>query len=263
MSAIKICTYNVNSIRTRKELILAWLSREPVDILCLQEIKVEDKDFPYEDFQNLGYTCYVKGQKAYNGVAVCSKMEADEVITKVGYELLDRESRMLVCRFNDTWVINTYFPHGDVRGTQKFEYKLSFYDAFLDFLNGNFKKEDRIVLLGDMNVALEDIDVYDPYILKDTIGTMPEERERLRRLLDWGFVDAFRHLYPDKRQFTWWDYIGGMVWKDLGMRIDYILLTKPMLEGLKDVYVDMWPRRRKTPKPSDHAPVIAVLSSHS
>ncbi len=255
----KVSTYNVNSIRARKELLFNWLQRENIDILCLQEIKAEEKDFPFLNFGALGYKCYVKGQKAYNGVAICSKLHLDEIITKTGIQTLDKESRIIVGKVKDTWIVNTYFPHGDVRGSQKFRYKMDFYKAFIEFVRSNFTPEDRIVLLGDMNVALEDIDVFDPTLLRDTIGTMQEEREALRSILEWGFIDAFRFLYPTKIQFTWWDYIGGMVWKDKGMRIDYILITKPLIKDLVDVYVDMWARKRKTPKPSDHAPVIAVF----
>ncbi len=256
---LKVATYNVNSIRARRELLLSWVSKEGPHILCLQELKVEDKDFPYEDFRSLGYQCYVNGQKTYNGVAICSKMPADGLLEKTGFEVLDRESRVITCKFGDVWVINVYFPHGDVRGTQKFYFKLEFYREFLNFLDHRFKPTDHIILLGDMNVAPQDMDVYDPQVLKDTIGTMPEERQALERLLNWGLVDSFRYLYPDKRQFTWWDYIGGMVWKDAGMRIDLILITQPLLGKLKDVYVDMWARKRRTPKPSDHAPVVALF----
>ncbi len=258
---IKVCTYNVNSIRTRKELLLMWLEKEKVNILCLQEIKTEEKNFPFLDLSALGYKCYIKGQKAYNGVAICSKMAIDDVIYKTGVEILDKESRIIAVKVKDTWIINTYFPHGDLRGTEKFYYKLNFYSAFLEFIRSHFKTEDKIILLGDMNVALGDIDVFDPVLLKDTIGTMPEERKALKDVLNWGFIDAFRFLYPNKVQYTWWDYIGGMVWKDKGMRIDYILITKPLTSVLKDVYVDMWARKRKSPKPSDHAPVIGVFDS--
>jgi len=152
-----ICTFNVNSIRARKDLTIEWLKRSRIDILCL-------------------------------------------------------------------------------RGSEKFYYKLEFYKRFLEFLKAEYSPADKICLLGDFNVAIEDIDVYD--------------------ILRWGFVDAFRYMYPDKIQYTWWDYIGGKIWKDQGMRIDYILVTEPLLKHIKDIWVDLWPRRRRTPKPSDHAPLI-------
>ena len=256
---IKVATYNVNSIRARKELVFMWLERSPVEVLCLQEIKTENHNFPSLDFATLGYKCFVHGQKAYNGVAICSKFELKDLFKGIDNPKFDKESRVIGGRFEEVWLINAYFPHGEERGKEKFYYKLEFYQAFYEFLNKNFKPTDKIILVGDMNVALEDIDVYDPEILRDTIGTMPEERQALRRILEWGFVDSFRFLYPNKVQFTWWDYIGGAVWKNEGMRIDYVLITKPLLENLKDVFVDTWPRKRKEPKPSDHAPVIGVF----
>jgi exodeoxyribonuclease-3 len=256
---LRIATWNVNSIRSRKELVFMWLERVPVEILCLQELKTETHNFPFLDFERLGYKCYVHGQKAYNGVAICSKFGLEDVFKGIGDARFDVESRVIGGRLKDLWLINCYFPHGEERGGKKFYYKLEFYDAFCKFLEKSFSPSDKIVLVGDMNVALEDIDVYDPVVLKDTIGTMPEERQALRRLLDWGFVDAFRYLYPNKVEFTWWDYIGGAVWKNQGMRIDYIFITEPLLKSLKDVFVDTWARKKRQPKPSDHAPVVGVF----
>jgi exodeoxyribonuclease-3 len=255
----KVASYNVNSINTRRELVLSWLERNPIDVLCLQELKLPDENFPTDDFIKLGYKCYTYGQKTYNGVAICAKLELKEVFKGMGDPLYDEEKRVIGGRLKDLWIINVYFPHGEARGGKKFYWKLHFYERFLKFLQERFSPDEKIILLGDMNVALEDMDVYDPVLLKDTIGTMQEERQALRKILSWGFIDAFRYLYPQKRQFTWWDYIGGMIWKDQGMRIDYILITQPLLPHLRDVYVDMWPRKRRVPKPSDHAPVIGVF----
>jgi len=228
---MKICSWNINSIRARKELIFKWLEEKrkwDIDVLCFQELKVEEKDFPFEEFKQKGFSCEVSEQK-----------------------------RLIKADIKGITVINVYAPHGDLRGNDKYYYKLDWYDYFIKWLDKNFKPTDPIVLVGDFNVALEDIDVYDPQLLKDSIGTMPEERQALKKIIDWGFIDVFRYMHPDKKQFTWWDYIGGAIWKDEGMRIDYIFCTKPLLKKLKNVEVDLWPRRRRTPKPSDHAPVIA------
>ncbi len=256
---MKIATYNVNSIKARKELLLKWLEREPVDILCFQELKQEEKNFPFEDFKNLGYLCEVFSQKTYNGVCVCSKYPIEDIKKGFGDEYFDQQKRIIAAKIRDVWFINVYAPHGDVRGTDKFYYKLEFYEKLLSYLKENFSPSDPICMVGDFNVAREDIDVFDPELLRDTIGTMKEEREALEKVIGWGFIDAFRYLHPDRVQYTWWDYIGGMIWKDKGMRIDYIFITEPLKERLVDVYVDLWPRRRRTPKPSDHAPVIGVL----
>jgi len=256
---IKVATYNVNSIRARKELLLKWLERESIDILSLQELKQEEREFPYRELEALGYSCAVFAQKTYNGVCICSRLPMEEVRKGFGDEYFDRQKRIISARIKGVWFINVYAPHGDVRGTEKFYYKLSFYRKLLSYLEENHSPQEPICMMGDFNVALEDIDVFDPELLKDTIGTMEEERKALRRVLEWGFTDAFRYLYPDKVQFTWWDYIGGMIWKDKGMRIDYIFVTEPLLDSLRDVYVDLWARRRRTPKPSDHAPLIGVF----
>ena len=258
---MKVCTFNVNSIRARKDLIIKWLEHRnnDIDILCFQEIKVEDKDFPYKDFEDLGFYCYVYGQKGYNGVAILSKKELTNVQKGFGDEYLDQQKRVISGEFEDINIINVYAPHGDLRGGDKYYYKLDWYDKFISFLKQNYNPKDKIIIVGDFNIAREDIDVYDPELLKDSIGTMPEEREKLQELLDWGLVDTFRFLYPGKQQFTWWDYIGGAIWRDEGMRIDYIFCTTPLLPHLKDVEVDLWTRRRRTPKPSDHAPVIGYF----
>ncbi len=256
---MKVATYNVNSIRARAELLFKWLRRENIDVLCLQELKQKEESFPFEEFHKLGYSCEVFAQKAYNGVCVCSRFPVKEVRKGFGDPNFDEQKRIIAVRIDSLWIINVYAPHGDIRGTEKFYYKLKFYDKLVNYLNENFSPKEPLCMVGDFNVAHRDIDVYDPDILRDTIGTMPEEREAFERLLGWGFLDAFRLLYPDKVQFTWWDYIGGMVWKNMGMRIDYILITEILRDKLKDVYVDMWARRRRTPKPSDHAPVIGVF----
>ncbi len=256
---MKVATYNVNSIKARKDLVLAWLEREPVDILCLQELKQEERDFPFREFEERGYRCEVFSQRAYNGVCMCSKLPFQEVKKGFGDEYFDQQKRIISARIKDVWFINVYAPHGDLRGTEKFYYKLEFYDRLLKFLRENFSPTQPICMVGDFNVAREDIDVYDPELLRDTIGTMKEEREALNKVITWGFTDAFRYLYPDKVQFTWWDYIGGMIWKNKGMRIDYIFVTQPLLGKLADVYVDLWPRKRRSPKPSDHAPVVGVF----
>ena len=129
----------------------------------------------------------------------------------------------------------------------------------MGYLDGNFSPRDPLLLVGDFNVAHQDIDVYSPGELEDMIGTMPEEREAFAALLDWGLVDAFRSLHPEKKQYTWWDYIGGAIWKDKGMRIDYALGTSPVLKKISDIEVDLWPRKRRKPTPSDHAPVVISL----
>ncbi len=258
---MKICTYNVNSIRARKNLVIEWLKHRnnDIDVLCFQEIKVVDIDFPYSDFENLGFFCEVWGQKAYNGVAILSKKPLKNVKKGFGDTFWDQQKRIISGKIDDITIINIYAPHGDLPGGDKYYYKLEWYDKFLEYLKENFSPEDNLIIVGDFNVARDDIDVYDPELLKGSIGTLPEEREKFEQIIEWGLIDTFRYLYPDKQQFTWWDYIGGAIWRNEGMRIDYILCTKPLIPFLKDVEVDLWARRRRKPTPSDHAPVIATF----
>lgn len=258
---MKIVTFNVNSIRVRKDLIGEWLRHrdQDVDILCFQELKTTDENFPFENFEAMGFACEVFGQKAYNGVAICSRYPMENTKKGFGDSEWDKQRRIIATKIKDIDFINIYAPHGGLRGEEKHDYKKNWYKKLISFLEASFTPEDPVFIVGDFNVAREDQDVFDPVALKDTIGTMPEERDAFQGLLDWGLTDAFRHLHPDCSQFTWWDYIGGAIWKDEGMRIDYALCTASLLSQIKDLEVDLWPRRRRNPKPSDHAPVIATL----
>jgi exodeoxyribonuclease-3 len=260
---MKICTFNINSIRVRIDLIIDWLNHrnQDIDVLCLQELKSTGDSFPYKEFEKLEFACEVLGQKAYNGVAICSRHPLDD--TKKGFSdaVWDEQSRLIGARIENIHILNIYAPHGGPRGEEKFEYKMGWYENLLSYIEASFSPQDSLLLVGDFNVAREDRDVYAPEILRDTIGTMPEEREVFHKILDWGFSDIFRAIHPDSIQYTWWDYIGGAIWKNEGMRIDYILGTKSLLPQIDTVEVDLWPRRRRTPKPSDHAPLIAAIQT--
>jgi exodeoxyribonuclease-3 len=249
---MKVASFNVNSIRARVQPVKDLLEEEQPDVVCLQEIKCENDLFPYTVFD--GFHCYVNGQKGYNGVAVCSRNEGHIV------EILDEvESRTLGVLLDDLLIVSVYAPHGDVRGAARFFQKLRWYEEFAHRIDDLLKRYPNILLMGDFNVAVEDRDVWDEVLLKDTIGTYDEERKAFKNILDLGFTDAFRSLYPDKTQFTWWDYKEGRVWKDQGMRIDYALVSGQLVNRLKDIYVVTSLRKRRKPTPSDHAPLICVL----
>lgn len=258
---MKICTYNVNSIKARLGLLMEWLEKREndIDILCLQELKTITDGFPVEPFQKLGYKCEIFGQKAYNGVAVCSKQTPLSSQKGFGDKFWDKQSRLISVKFPDFELVNIYVPHGGERNTDKWKYKLDWYDRFMEYLSINYSPDKSLIITGDFNVAHKDIDVYSPEFLEDSIGTMAEEREALEKLLSWGLVDVFRLLHPKEKSFTWWDYIGGAIWKNEGMRIDYILCTKPLTDYLKDCSVDLWPRKRRNPTPSDHAPLVSTF----
>lgn len=260
---MKICTYNVNSIKARLDLILRWLEQRnhDVDILCFQELKSIDEFFPYDDFEKIGYFCTVFGQKAYNGVAICSKLPIEEAGKGFADKAWDDQKRLISAQIQGLTVINIYAPHGGERGSEKFLFKQEWYKTLISFLDRGYSSQDPLVIVGDFNVTRTDNDVYSSEELKDTIGTMPEEREAFEKLLEWGLIDGYRHVYPKRKQFTWWGYMGGAIWKDEGMRIDYILLTKSTVDFIKDIEVDLWPRKQRKPTPSDHAPVIVSLDS--
>lgn len=258
---MKIGSFNVNSIKARKDLVLEWLKHRAndIDVLCLQELKTEDAGFPTADFEKLGFESHLFGQRAYNGVAILSKVKPRRLVKGFDDEAWDAQRRLIRADFPGVRVINVYAPHGDERGKEKFVYKQEWYRNFRKFLAANFTPDDPLLIVGDFNVAHREIDVYSPEELADSIGTMPEERAAFESLLNWGLADAFRRLYPEKKQFTWWDYIGGAIWKDQGMRIDYALATEALMKKIRSVEVDLWPRRRQKPTPSDHAPLIVNL----
>jgi exodeoxyribonuclease-3 len=258
---MKICTFNVNSIRVRTDLIAQWLNHrdQDLDVLCFQELKTVADTFPFDDFEKMGFACEVFGQKAYNGVAISSRFPMKDIRKGWGDATWDEQRRFIAAKIQGIDIVNIYAPHGGLKGEEKFAYKQEWYQKFIRFLDETYSPKDPLLVVGDMNVARSDMDVYDPSALNGAIGTLAEEREAFQNLLDWGLEDVFRHLYPERNQFTWWDYIGGAIWKNEGMRIDYALCTKPLLTRIKEVEVDIWPRRRKSPKPSDHAPVIVNL----
>ncbi len=255
---MKICTWNVNSIKARKALALEWLKHRShdIDVLCFQEIKTVEKDFPFEDFERLGFECHVFGQKSYNGVAICTKIPPKLVQKGLGDRDWDEQKRIIMVKIQEINLINLYAPHGGERGTEKFYYKQNWYKRLITFLKEYDFLKDPVLMLGDFNIAHRDIDVYAPEALADAVGTLPEERAAFEELLHLKFIDLYRHFYPEKRQFTWWDYIGGAIWKDEGMRIDYIFCTNSLLEKMRHIEIDLWPRKRKSPTPSDHAPLI-------
>lgn len=260
---MKICTYNVNSIKARKELVLEWLEHRgnDIDVLCFQELKTVDEGFPYADFEKLGYQCLVFGQKAYNGVAICTKIPPQSVQKGFGNPEWDEQKRFVGAHIEGIDIINIYAPHGGNRGEDKFVYKQNWYAQLIGYLRKNHSSHNLLVIVGDFNVAHQDIDVYSAQALEDAIGTLPEERKCFQDLLNWDLKDVFRHFHPEIIQFTWWDYIGGAIWKDQGMRIDYILSTGTLIPKIKNIEVDLWPRKRRRPTPSDHAPQIAELDA--
>jgi exodeoxyribonuclease-3 len=254
----KIATFNVNGVRARLTIILDWLRQQRPDLLCLQETKCQDKDFPFAAFQEAGYTACVRGQKAYNGVAVLSRKQPEGVLRELGMEELDDEARSIAVQVDGLWVLNTYVPQGREPDTPAFDYKLRFFRRLKEWLGGRMDLQKPLIWLGDLNVAPGERDVFDPARLDGHTGYHPAERQALAEVMSLGFVDLFRKHHPDARQFTFWDYrLPKSFQRNLGWRLDHILATDAAAGASLACDVDTAPRG--LPKPSDHTPVWAQL----
>jgi exodeoxyribonuclease-3 len=253
---LSIATWNVNSIRARINNVTAFLKKSKVDVLCMQETKVENKLFPLEEFEQLGYNTAIFGQKRFNGVATVSKFPFDDVQNNVvGNERGQKRTILTVVK--GITIINSYFPNGQTPESENFAYKLEFIKGFRDYMDKNFDtNKDNVVIVGDFNVAKENRDVYDIEAMEGKIGFHPKEREALEYLYDWGFIDAFRMFKQDKA-YSWWDYRALSFRRNLGLRIDYIWISKALKDKCLKCYIDK--DERKKEKPSDHAPVVATF----
>ncbi len=262
---MKVATWNVNSIRMREAIVVDWLKNNPVDVLCLQETKVMDDRFPQKAFQELGYYLYIWGQKAYNGVAIFSRIPITDVTTgfapiigEIEAEDFDQQKRVIAGVVGDLRIVNLYVPNGSAVGSEKYDYKLRWFKAlrkYLEVLKENQPQE--MCVCGDFNIALEDKDIYKPRGEKH-IMCSPREREALQEVLELGLADAFRKFTSGEGHFSWWDYRAGGFPRNRGWRIDHHYLTQKLYQGAINCWIDVEPR--KLVKPSDHAPVIVEFS---
>ncbi|NES87671.1 MAG: exodeoxyribonuclease III [Moorea sp. SIO2B7] len=259
---MKIVTWNVNSIRTRQTLVVEWLENNPVDVLCLQETKVIDQDFPKTPFEQLGYHLYISGQKAYNGVAIFSRFPMEDVSAGftpiVGETIaleLDEQKRVITGIIGDVRIVNLYVPNGAAIGSDKYEYKLRWLQLLGSYLQAlKDKPPGELCVCGDFNIALEDIDIHNPKGKEKHIMSSADERQALKNVLEVGLADAFRKFTPEGGHFTWWDYRAGGFPRNRGWRIDHHYLTPNLYQRAISCKIDVEPR--KLPKPSDHTPVI-------
>jgi len=256
---MKIATFNANGIRARLPVILAWLSKESPHILCIQETKVQDVDFPCQPFQALGYHCAFCGQKAYNGVAILSKEPAQSVFFGFGDGDSREEPRLMRVAIEGISIVNTYVPQGYAPGSGKFQYKLRWFERLRDYFEKHFTPDMPLLWVGDFNVAPERIDVFDPEKLSGSVGFHPEEHKRLAAVKAWGFVDVFRKHEPREQMYTFWDYrVPSAVKRGLGWRIDHIWATPSLAEKSTRAWIDIGPRL--SAKPSDHTFVAAEFA---
>jgi exodeoxyribonuclease-3 len=254
----KLATFNANGIRARLPILLDWLAQNSPQVLCLQETKVQDKDFPQDPILEAGYKAAFWGQKSYNGVAILSKEDPDEVL--VGFDGGEEEdqARMISARFGKLWVVNTYVPQGRSPEDPAFEYKLDFFNQLHDWFNKRFSADQPLLWTGDLNVAPQALDVFDPERLEGQVGFHPQERQALEAVMSWGLIDLFRLHHPDEKQFTFWDYrLPASFKRNLGWRLDHLMATAPLARACVAAWVDAEPRGLA--KPSDHTFVLADL----
>ena len=256
---MRVATWNVNALRARLEFFLHWLRARSPDVVGIQEVKATEAQFPFAELESAGYRAVVHGQKGWNGVAIVSREAA--TVTQVGlpgHETLG--SRFLTAEVGGLSFTTIYAPNGKHLAHEDFPRKLAWLDALCEHFTSSHDPGRPTVLCGDLNVCPAPIDNWNEETLAGTIFNTPEERERFARLLEWGFVDAFREKHPDTRAFSWWDYRGGAFHQGRGLRIDFVLATQSVMNRVRKAEIDRDYRKKKDGlTPSDHAPVIVDL----
>jgi exodeoxyribonuclease III len=255
---MKIATFNVNGIKSRLPNLLQWLEREQPDIACLQELKALDDSFPQAELRDVGYHALWRGQRSWNGVAILARGTLPvEIRRDLPGDPADDHSRYLEAAVDGIVVVCLYLPNGNPQPGPKFDYKLTWFERFIEHAKGLYQSGHPVVMAGDYNVVPTDFDIYNPRSwLKDAL-LQPETRECYQRLLKQGWVDSIRHLHPDEAIFTFWDYFRKHWDRDAGLRIDHLLLNAPLARCLADAGVDRWVRGEA--HASDHAPTWVKL----
>jgi exodeoxyribonuclease-3 len=254
---MKIATWNVNSLKVRLPHVLDWLATVQPDALCLQETKTEDKGFPFAELEAAGYRALHNGQKTYNGVAILARSEPEEVVRDLP-DFEDAQKRIIAATVDGVRLVCAYMPNGQAVGSDKYEYKLKWLAALAHWLKDEMQRHPRLALLGDFNIAPEDRDVHDPTAWQGQILCSDPEREAFRRFLGLGLADAFRLFEQPDKSFSWWDYRMMAFRRNIGLRIDHILLSPELAGRCRACSIDKAPR--KLERPSDHAPVMAELA---
>ncbi len=253
---MKIATWNVNSLKVRLPHVLDWLAANQPDALCLQETKTEDAGFPFAALAEAGYHAHHNGQKTYNGVALLTREPAADVLRDIP-AFVDEQKRVIAGTLNGVRIVCGYMPNGQAVGSDKYAYKLSWYAALTTWLKGELVRYPKLALLGDFNIAPDDRDVHDPAAWKDQILCSEAERNAFQQLLELGLSDSFRLFEQAEKSYSWWDYRELGFRRNKGLRIDHILLSKPLSEQCHSCVIDKAPR--KLERPSDHAPVMAEI----
>ena len=253
---MRLATWNVNSLKVRLPHVLDWLAANPVDVLCLQETKQPDSDFPQAELLAAGYHSLFSGQKTYNGVAILSRTTGSDEQHGIP-DLGDDQKRVIAATYGDIRVIDVYIPNGQSVDSDKYQYKLKWLTALHDWLQRELARYPKLVLLGDYNIAPEDRDVHDPKAWEGNVLVSEPEREKFRSLVQLGLHDSFRLFEQEEKSFTWWDYRMMGFRRNHGLRIDHILISEPLVAQCRRCVIDKAPR--KLERPSDHTPVVVEL----
>jgi len=254
---VRIVTWNVNSVRSRKDRVVAWLERHGPEVVCLQETKTVDETFPAAAFADLGYQMALFGQKTYNGVAILARSPLTGVRRGLPGDGPEDQKRILAATVDGVTVINVYVPNGSEVGSEKFAYKLAWLDRLRRYLEDEFDPASPLVLCGDFNIAPADRDVHDPEEWRGKVLFHPDEHAALDRLRRWGLRDAFRLHHEEGGHYSWWDYRAAAFRRDRGLLIDHLLVTESLAARCTGVVIDR--EERGGEKPSDHAPVTATF----
>lgn len=253
---MKLATWNVNSLKVRLPQVLQWLADNPVDVLCLQETKTTDDKFPVAAFEDIGYHIAFSGQKTYNGVAIISKHPLRDVV-KNNPCFPDEQQRIISATIDDMRIVCAYVPNGQSVESDKYQYKLKWLAALQEWLAAELKVHPNLALLGDYNIAPADCDVHDPALWAGQVLVSDLERKAFQKLCALNLVDAFRLFDQAEKMYSWWDYRQMAFRRNMGLRIDHILLSAPLAARCSACVIDKIPR--KWEQPSDHTPVIATI----
>jgi len=253
---MKLATWNVNSLKVRLPHVLDWLAENPIDVLCLQETKQQDADFPQEELEEAGYYSVFSGQKTYNGVAILSREPGHDVLMGIP-DFADEQKRVIAATYGDIRVVDVYIPNGQAVDSDKYQYKMSWLAALHDWLKQELVRHPKLLLLGDYNIAPEDRDVHDPKAWEGNVLVSEPERQHFTNLIQLGLTDSFRLFEQEEKSFSWWDYRMMGFRRNHGLRIDHILISESLVAQCKSCVIDKAPRSLE--RPSDHTPVIIDL----
>jgi exodeoxyribonuclease-3 len=255
---MKIATWNVNSINIRMPVMLDWLAETQTDVVCLQETKTVDENFPASAFKDAGYDSAFMGQKSYNGVAIISRHPIEDVQKNFADDDDESPKRMIAGTVNGVRIVNTYIPNGTEIWTDKFTFKLDWLQRLRRFFDETCDVNKDVLLCGDFNVAIDELDVWSVPVMQGKLHFSKPERAAMHHVKQWGFVDVFRKMNGDVREFSWWDFRAGAWQKNQGLRIDHIWTSASLADKCIGCWIDKAPRALE--KPSDHAPVVVEFN---